>query len=185
MFNEFSMDLLELVNLRSKGNTSVYYNKMFDFLIKHNVFERKEFIISEIKNDLIHLLKHFEEIEEYEKWQDKLDLPLVNTHVYDGKYLMPDEYYSLDIHDHVRSLCKTDEELSRVNDELMLFELSGEIDFIKYMKYLVDTMNSMNLVWGVGRGSSISVYIFYLLGVHKVDCIKYDISYDDFFKIKE
>ena len=61
------MDLLELVNLRSKGNTSVYYNKMFDFLIKHNVFERKEFIISEIKNDLIHLLKHFEEIEEYEK----------------------------------------------------------------------------------------------------------------------
>jgi DNA polymerase III alpha subunit len=124
-------------------------------------------------------------IEEYEKWQDELDLPLVNTHVYDGKYLMPDEYYSLNIHDHVRSLCKTDEELSRVNDELMLFELSGEIDFVKYMKYLVDTMNSMNLVWGVGRGSSISVYIFYLLGVHKVDCIKYDISYDDFFKIKE
>jgi DNA polymerase III alpha subunit len=124
-------------------------------------------------------------IKEYEKWQDDLDLPLVNTHVYDGRYLMPCEYYNLDISKYVRSLCKSDEELNRVNDELMLFELAGEIDFIKYMKYLVDTMNSMNLVWGVGRGSSISVYIFYLLGVHKVDCIKYNVSYDEFFKIKE
>jgi hypothetical protein len=40
---------------------------MFDFLVKHNVFEKNEIKISEIKNDLIHLLKHFEEIEEYEK----------------------------------------------------------------------------------------------------------------------
>lgn len=67
MFNEFSMDLLGLVHLRSKGNKAEYYNKMFDFLIKHDVFEKKEDKISEIKNDLIHLLKHFEEIEEYEK----------------------------------------------------------------------------------------------------------------------
>ena len=67
MFNDFSIDLLELVHLRSKGNTVDYYNKMFEFLVKHDVFEKNEFKISEIKNDLIHLLKHFEEIEEYEK----------------------------------------------------------------------------------------------------------------------
>ena len=67
MFNEFSIDLLELVHLRSKGSKAEYYNKMFDFLVKHDVIKRREFKFSEIKNDLIHLLKHFEEIEEYEK----------------------------------------------------------------------------------------------------------------------
>ena len=124
-------------------------------------------------------------LEQYETWKDTLDLPLVNIHEYDGKYLMPEEYYEIDIEKYIISLCKSDEEINRVTDELDLFKLAGELDFIKYMKYLVDTMNSMNLVWGVGRGSSISVYIFYLLGVHKVDCLKYNISYDDFFKIKE
>ena len=124
-------------------------------------------------------------LEQYETWKDTLDLPLVNIHEYDGKYLMPDDYFDLDIEQYIIGLCKTEEEINRVTDELELFKLAGKINFIKYMKYLVDTMSSMNLVWGVGRGSSISVYIFYLLGVHKVDCLKYNISYDDFFKIKE
>jgi len=124
-------------------------------------------------------------LEEYNKYVEVLDNPSLNTYIYSEEYLMPDEYKNLDIEDYIKSLCKSDVELDRVNEELILFGEADALDFLKYMKYLVDTMNSMRLVWGVGRGSSVSVYLFYLLGIHKVDCIKYDIDYSDFFKIKE
>ena len=50
------------------------------------------------------------------------------------------------------------------------------------LKYLVDTMRENNVVWGVGRGSSVASYILYLLGVHKVDSIKYGLDIHEFLK---
>lgn len=121
----------------------------------------------------------------YEQCQDELDLPTLNTFVPSTQYVMPDEYKNMDIEKYLYSLCETTEQSNRVYEELILFNEANSIDFIKYMKYLVDTMKSYNIVWGVGRGSSISVYIFYLIGIHKVDCLKYNIDYTDFFKYKE
>jgi DNA polymerase III alpha subunit len=50
------------------------------------------------------------------------------------------------------------------------------------MKYLVDTLRKNNVVWGVGRGSSVASYILYLIGVHKVDSIKYNLDINEFLK---
>ena len=41
-------------------------------------------------------------------------------------------------------------------------------------------MGENKIVWGVGRGSSVSSYILYLLGVHKVNSIKYGLNITDF-----
>jgi DNA polymerase III alpha subunit len=43
-------------------------------------------------------------------------------------------------------------------------------------------MRDNNIVWGVGRGSSVASYVLYLLGIHKIDSIKYNLSPDEFFK---
>jgi DNA polymerase III alpha subunit len=43
-------------------------------------------------------------------------------------------------------------------------------------------MRSNNIVWGVGRGSSVASYVLYLLGVHKVDSIKYGLDIREFLK---
>ena len=51
-----------------------------------------------------------------------------------------------------------------------------------YLKYLVDTMREHNIVWGVGRGSSVASYCLYLLGVHKINSIKFELDIKEFLK---
>jgi DNA polymerase III alpha subunit len=66
--------------------------------------------------------------------------------------------------------------------ELSMFIHHNLIDVLKYLKYLVDTMRSNNVVWGVGRGSSVASYCLYLLDVHKIDSLKYDLDIKEFLK---
>jgi DNA polymerase III alpha subunit len=50
------------------------------------------------------------------------------------------------------------------------------------LKYIIDLMRKNNIVWGVGRGSSVSSYVLFLMGVHKVDSMKYNLDIKDFLK---
>jgi DNA polymerase III alpha subunit len=75
-----------------------------------------------------------------------------------------------------------EEQYQRVVKELELFYQYGMIDLLKYLKYLVDTMKSNNIVWGVGRGSSVASYCLYLIGVHRIDSIKYQLDIREFLK---
>ena len=58
------------------------------------------------------------------------------------------------------------------------------IDLLYYLKYLVDTMRKNNIVWGVGRGSSVASYVLYLIGIHRIDSIKYNLDINEFLKEK-
>jgi DNA polymerase III alpha subunit len=99
-----------------------------------------------------------------------------------NKWLMPDEYKELDIAKYVLDLCNSEEELQRVGEELLLFQERDMFDLLRYMKYLVDTMRDNNIVWGVGRGSSVSSFVLYLIGIHKINSLYYDLSIDEFLK---
>lgn len=99
-------------------------------------------------------------------------------------WFMPKEYYDFPIVDFLQSKCTTEEQLARVNQELVLFVNHGMLDLLYYLKYLVDTMRKNNIVWGVGRGSSVASYVLYLLGVHKIDSIKYELDIHEFLKEK-
>jgi DNA polymerase III alpha subunit len=78
--------------------------------------------------------------------------------------------------------CSTPEQTQRVNQELELFIKNGMYDLLHVMKYVVDTLRENNVVWGVGRGSSVASYVLHLIGVHKIDSIKYNIPIEEFFK---
>ena len=103
-------------------------------------------------------------------------------HVQQQNWHMPQEYKNLDIAEYILSLCSNETELQRCAEELLLFQERDLFNLLKYLKYLVDTMRKNNIVWGVGRGSSVASFILFLLGVHKINSLYYDLSIDEFIK---
>jgi DNA polymerase III alpha subunit len=97
-------------------------------------------------------------------------------------WYMPIEYRNMDIAAWVLSECKEDHELQRVGEELLLYQDRDLFPLLCYCKYLVDTMRKHNVVWGVGRGSSVASYVLYLIGIHRVNSIYYDLNIDEFLK---
>ena len=95
---------------------------------------------------------------------------------------MPVEYKQLDIAEYILGLCKEEHELQRVGQELLLYQERSLFDLLRYLKYLVDTLRKNNVVWGVGRGSSVASYVLFLLGVHKIDSLYYNLDIDEFLK---
>ena len=95
---------------------------------------------------------------------------------------MPDEYKRLDIAEYILSLCNSDAKLQRCGEELLLFQERNLFDLLRYLKYLVDTLRDNNMIWGVGRGSSVASYVLYLLGVHRIDSMFYDLDAREFLR---
>jgi DNA polymerase III alpha subunit len=98
------------------------------------------------------------------------------------RWFMPEEYKQLDIAKLVLDLCKTDAELQRVGEELLLYQERNLFDLLRYLKYLIDVMKKNCLIWGVGRGSSIASYVLYLLEVHRVNSMLYELDPREFLR---
>jgi DNA polymerase III alpha subunit len=99
-----------------------------------------------------------------------------------SQWHMPAEYQTLDIAAHIVSLCGTAEQLQRVGEELLLYQELGLFDLLRYLKYLVNTMKENQIIWGVGRGSSVASYVLYLLEVHRIDSMFYDLDPREFLR---
>ena len=99
-----------------------------------------------------------------------------------AQWFMPDEYRDFEIVGFLLDQTQNEEQYQRVVAELDLFIQHNFIMVLKYLNYLVDTMRKNNIVWGVGRGSSVASYCLYLIGVHKVDSIKYELDIHEFLK---
>jgi DNA polymerase III alpha subunit len=97
-------------------------------------------------------------------------------------WFMPDEYKNLDIALYVLDKCNGDAELQRAGKELFLFQEKGMFPLLRYLKYLVDTLQHNNVIWGVGRGSSVASFVLYLLGVHRINSLYYDLDIEEFLK---
>jgi len=95
---------------------------------------------------------------------------------------MPDKYKNLDIAQHVLSLCTLESELQRCGEELLLYQERDLFNLLRYLKYLVDTMIENNIIWGVGRGSSVASYVLYKLGVHRIDSMYYNLDVHEFLR---
>jgi hypothetical protein len=95
---------------------------------------------------------------------------------------MPEQYQHMDIAQHVLSLCKTDAELQRCGQELLLYQERELFNLLRYLTYLVDVMKENHIIWGVGRGSSVASYVLYLLGVHRINSMFYDLDIHEFLR---
>ena len=99
-----------------------------------------------------------------------------------SEWFMPDEYKNMDISQYLQDKCKTQEELVRYFEEYAEFNKRGMLPLSRYMIYLVDFMRENDIVWGVGRGSSVASYVLYLIGVHRIDSIQYDLDWREFLR---
>jgi DNA polymerase III alpha subunit len=73
-----------------------------------------------------------------------------------------------------------DRRIIRINNELEEFKRRNLIPLFKTIIYVVDTLREKQILWGVGRGSSCASYLLYLIGLHCVDPVQYDISMNEF-----
>jgi DNA polymerase III alpha subunit len=101
---------------------------------------------------------------------------------FQDKWHMPEEYQQLDVAAYVLGLCTNDVELQRVGQELLLYQERNLFNLLRYMKYMVDTLRKNNIVWGVGRGSSVASYVLFLIGVHRINSIYYQLDIEEFLK---
>lgn len=153
-------------------------NDLCDALMKDPDLILQEVLVqSEIKNtlDIVNFPSTFTYVENSKSIED---FDKENQEV----WFMPEEYKQLNIVEYVLNLCTTDIELERVGQELILFKEKNLFNLLRYLKYLVDVLREYNIVWGVGRGSSVSSYVLFLIGVHKIDSIEYDLSINEFLK---
>jgi len=112
---------------------------------------------------------------------EHLDYPIPPKEINPAHWFIPDDYYP-NLTEMLYGMCETTEQRDRVSQELELYIKLGMYDVLHVMKYIVDTLRENNIVWGVGRGSSVASYVLYLIGVHKVDSIKYNLPIEEFFK---
>ena len=162
----FSQD--DICNLLMKGQDLATFQGMFVDRVN--------------TEDMAHVLENVPAFVEY----DQMCQEGLTTEAYDHRcqavWFMPNEYKALDIAEYVLGLCKTDAELQRVGEELLLFQERDLFNLLRYLKYLVDRMIENNCIWGVGRGSSVASYVLFLIGVHKIDSLYYNLNIDEFLK---
>jgi len=111
-----------------------------------------------------------------------LDYPKPKQNLNTNNWFMPDSYKQMDIEKFVLDACISEEYEERARLELQEFSNRNLTMLLKQVKYIVDTLRKHNIVWGVGRGSSVASLVLHILGVHKIDPIKYNIPINEFFK---
>jgi len=96
-------------------------------------------------------------------------------------WFMPNEYKNMDIEGFLVNVCPK-ENYQRLIEELQEYRARNMLDLLRWLKYFVDTCRANNIVWGVGRGSSVASYVLYLIGVHKIDSLKYKLDWREFLR---
>ena len=130
----------------------------------------------------------FSDITDYNKFCEELDLlPLSDKSFISQDFNIPQHYKELDIKTFIYNKIPESGQdynikTARVDEELVMFEERGLYPILQLLVYIIDIMRKNNLVWGVGRGSSVASYVLYLLGVHKVDSYKYSLDIKEFLK---
>lgn len=160
------------------GNPVFNEDDLFEALYKGQKLSDEMFV------DISDNIKHLEDVSDLKFWLplDNYDLPIEE---YDAAmqadWFMPDEYKSMDIEGYLVSICPK-ENYQRLVDELSAFKERNMFDLLRWLKYLVDTMEREGIVWGVGRGSSVASYVLFLLGVHIIDPVKYNLDWREFLR---
>ena len=127
----------------------------------------------------------FDDVEKFNSMCEQLDIEqLVDKVDYSKEFNIPQHYKQIDVEQYVRNLARnvTLDGQKRVEMELELFRTRKLFPILQLLIYIVDTMRKHNLVWGVGRGSSVASYCLYLIGVHKIDSVKYNLDIREFLK---
>jgi len=156
-----------------------------------NVIYNTNDVVELVYSDKEHLLEkiYTEDLKEFKNLPTKkIDPSIYNIDIEEfdqicqSEWFMPDEYKNFNIIEFVLDQTANETEYQRAVEELTEYEHRNMLDLLRWLKYVVDTCRANNIVWGVGRGSSVASYVLYLLGVHRIDSIKYDLDWQEFLR---
>ncbi len=163
------------------GSISIDPSDIYQYLDIDNVF------VTHLNDEIKQYNNHVIDTEQI-KVKDGL-----NT--FDTSWNIPDTYKDLNMMEYIiDKLSNISDTLSdndllirynRIKQEFKLYEQLDLTIVLQTMVYIIDTFKKKNVVWGVGRGSSVSSYILYLLEVHDVDSVLYDLDFNEFLRTGE
>lgn len=161
----------QVVNNETEAMTLLYHNPTLDIgqIVLEDATKYKT-ATKDLYSELAQVQQYVESsltVEEFDKQKQQ-------------NWYMPEEYKDFDIAKWLLDQCSNDEELQRAGKELLVFQERGLMMLLNYMKYLVDTMRSNNIVWGVGRGSSVGSFVLYKIGINRINPIYYRLDFEDF-----
>ena len=151
---------------------------LFDALYRGHQLSNDMFV------DISDEVSKLEKSSEFQFWLplDEYDISVTE---YDAAmqadWQMPDEYKNMDIEGFLVNQCPK-ENYQRLIDELAAFKDRDMYNLLRWLKYFVDTCTEKNVVWGIGRGSSVASYVLYLIGVHSIDSVKYNLDWQEFLR---
>lgn len=132
----------------------------------------------------------------HDDWCDHFDKPLAviaDTECVDAEgyhdrrtqtwFIDDPDIRNLPVRESLLAFCTSEEQITRVNFEMDVFEYYGLENLLRMMFVLVNHFEKNSIVWGVGRGSSVASYCLFLIGIHRVDAILYDLDFNEFMKI--
>lgn len=168
--NKYGQTILSSENLRDlvlQGKNINHLNVVFDEEIE--LFQKYQ---SELLPETILFLDAPNEDLTFDEFHEKAS----------EEWIFPVVYQHIKVKNWLLEKCKTQAEIDRVEEEYKLYEERDLIMLLRLFIYLVDYMRKNSFIWGVGRGSSVSSYILYLIGIHRVDSLKYGLDIKEYLK---
>jgi len=168
--NKYGQAILSSDNLRNlllQGKSISHLNIVRDDEIV--LFQAHQ---SELLSETITFLDEPEEVLSFDEFHEKCA----------EEWIFPAIYQQIDVKTWLLDKCKTQQEVDRVGEEYKLFEERNLIMLLRLFIFLVNYMRENKLMWGVGRGSAVSSFCLYLIGIHRVDSLKYNLNIKDFLK---
>jgi DNA polymerase III alpha subunit len=151
-----------------------------------SLYQGKLTNLKDITVDYTDDIKQLEEVAEFtfQKFNDQLDQIDIKDfdQALQTDWFMPPEYREFNVTEYCISRCTSDIQIKRVEAEISAYEERGMIPLLQWIKHFVDTCTENNIVWGVGRGSSVASFVLFLLGVHQVDSVKYNLDWQEFLR---
>ena len=53
---------------------------------------------------------------------------------------------------------------------------------LRHLVYMVDHFRREGITWGVGRGSSVSSFVLYLIGINRINPLEFGLDIKEFLK---
>lgn len=168
--NKYGQAILSSDNLRNlilQGKSISHLNVIQDSEIE--LFQQYQ---SELLSETITFLDAPEELLSFDEFHENCA----------KEWVFPVIYQQINVKTWLLDKCKTQTEVDRVNEEYKLFEERNLIMLLRLFIFLVNYMRENKLIWGIGRGSAVSSFCLYLIGIHRVDSLKYNLNIKDFLK---
>lgn len=166
------------------GNVIFDKDGLIDHLMKGNHFSKD--MTTQATPGVVRYNQLCKEFDHPEDQVGQYEAPTVSVEEWDAEHqqnwFTPEPYASIDVQEWLLMKCQTEEEIERILYEWQLFSERDMVPVLRFLIYAIDHFRQNDVVWGVGRGSSVASYALYLIGVHKVNSLAFGLDIHEFLK---